>query len=201
MTFDEYARRQSLQSRGSLSAANTRSSDRRPDLLNRLSVTILVLFISMAGPLADTLTVGPGGEHATIQAAVDNAIGRGGDHEIRIGEGTFVENVLLTAVVSELHLSGGWSDGFTARSNDSAGTVVSGGNVGRVFDMGAATGQIRLENLTIREGFHAESGAGVFADCTDCSLELVEVYLFENHIDDQESPQVGSRSHRRWVGG
>ena len=131
---------------------------------------------------ADTLTVGPGGMHATVQAAVDDAVGRGGDHEIHIAEGTFTEPVVLSQINDRLELSGGWSNAFSERADDPSLTVISGGDTSRVFDLDGARGRIRIFNLTISGGFQDGIGAGLYVRCTDCTVELAKLYVRDNMI-------------------
>ena len=162
----------------------------RTTRLRRVTTTFwLVVLTCLHSSYADTLTVGPGGEHATIQAAVDDAVGRGGGHEIHIAEGTFTEAVVLFAVTAQLDISGGWSAGFATRTDDPALTIISGGNTNRVVDLEGVTGQVKLENLTLAEGFHDTRGAGVHVLCADCEVDLQDVHLRDNvvsrEIDDE----------------
>ena len=124
--------------------------------------------------------------HATVQAAVDDAAGRGGDHEIRVAEGTFTESTILLNVSHHLELSGGWFDDFSERADDPSRTVVSGGGTGRVFDLDGVSGHIRISNLTISDGFQDAIGAGLYVRCTGCTLELVKLYLRENIVSRDE---------------
>ncbi len=146
------------------------------------SICFIALWAGFPSLLGETLTVGPGGMHATIQAAVDDAVGRDGDHEIHIAEGTFTEAVVLSAVTAQLDISGGWSDGFATRTDDPALTVISGGNANRVVDLVDGTGQVKLQNLTIAEGFDNKSGAGVKIDCAECEVELADVHIRDNVV-------------------
>ena len=145
-------------------------------------VCLVALWAGIPPVRCDILTVGPGGEHAAIQAAVDDAIARSGDHEIRIAQGIFTESVLLSGVGSHLDLSGGWSDAFSSRADDPARTVVSGDNTNRVFDLTGTTGHIRIENLTVTEGLHDQRGAGIHVQCGTCSVELAQLALRDNVV-------------------
>ena len=101
---------------------------------------------------AAVLTVGDHGTYATIQAAVDAALGAGST-EIRVEQGTYVENVFVSMnfVSDDLEVTGGWNASFTARSSDPTSTVIDGNaSDDPVFAVYAAGGSVSVIGEAIR---------------------------------------------------
>ncbi len=61
----------------------------------RLFCFVFVLQLLIIFVPATTFTVGPGGTHATVQAAIDAAVDAGGDNEIRITQGIYFQTAKL----------------------------------------------------------------------------------------------------------
>lgn len=116
--------------------------------------TTLALLLLCAGTAeAALIRVGPGGTHATVQAGLAAALGTPGTHEVRLAGGrTFYEHVeVLTAVATEVTVSGGWNAAFTARTG--APTVLDGDGTGRALRLGITSTRLSLTHLTVRGGY------------------------------------------------
>ena len=88
----------------------------------------LVMGIPWSAASAAVFTVGDHGTYSRIDAAIDAALGTGLP-EIRVEQGTYVENIFIgTSFVSDdLGITGGWNATFSARSSDASLTVIDGG--------------------------------------------------------------------------
>ncbi len=163
--------------------------------MSRMFGFLLFLFLTPALVRADVFTAGPGGAHATVQAAFDAAAALGGDHEIRIQQGIFDNGIISLFVNDNLSvtISGGWDNGFGDMAPDPALTVLSGGMSSRVFQINAgigAGGTLRLENLTVTAGFVEQAGAGMSLVATgSATVEIVDCHFLENKagFDDGSS--------------
>lgn len=120
----------------------------------------LVAVFAVGAADATVHTVGPGGTHSSIQAALDAAQAAGGEQEVRVAIGTFAERLRIDARLASgtLHLSGGWRQGFAARSHDPALTVVDAGGTGRTLDAAGFSGTLVVENLTLAGGVGGTGG-------------------------------------------
>src|SRR5574342_380416 len=96
--------------------------------MRHLKVIILLLAIGALIPVTRSaarpdpgliLTVGPGGNHSTIQAAVGAALSSLGSSpiEIRVRTGTYIENISVPVAMNQgsVTLTGGWNATFTSR--------------------------------------------------------------------------------------
>lgn len=150
---------------------------------------------------ADVFTVGPSGRYATIQAALTEAAltppyvpPTPVTHEIRVQAGTFPENLRLPIPCCgrrNIRVGGGWNASFTSTTGDPASTVIDGRDRGRVFTASALTeGSVKLERLTLREGYLRVSatspfaaGAGLYASVAGTAfLQLERVHVRDNVI-------------------
>ena len=84
--------------------------------------------------------------------------------------------------MAQLDITGGWSDEFAARTEDPELTILSGGNANRVVTLIDGIGKIKLENLSIAEGFDDQFGAGVYIDCAECEIRLEDLHIRDNVI-------------------
>jgi hypothetical protein len=114
---------------------------------------------------APPFRVGPGGTHATIQAAIDDAIAAGGTRDIQVAVGRRTESLRivppLTSRLTGLRLLGGWDEGFSVRRTDPALTVVDAAGHGRVLRVSwRLDGPLVVDGLTLTGGLE-EFGAGV----------------------------------------
>ena len=120
------------------------------------ALAIATLAIAMSPAFAAVFTVGPGGTHSTIQAALDAAVAVGpGEHEVRIARGTWSENLTLAggATPLELVIRGGYGPEFTIPTSDPRLTEIDGGGVGRALTVGRReSGRLRIEGLTLKGG-------------------------------------------------
>ncbi len=117
-------------------------------LRRRLISALIVMAISMTAIQAATITVGPDGDYATIQAAVDGA--NSGD-TIRVESGTFRENVIINKSV-------------VLRGTDTGDgrPVVDGKGVGSAIVLSAD--RITVEGLVVKNSGFGKSGIEVKSD-------------------------------------
>jgi hypothetical protein len=109
---------------------------------------------------AAVLTVGDHGTYATIQDAVDVALGAG-TTEIRVEQGTYVENIQISSsyVSDDIELTGGWDAAFASRSIDASLTVIDGSAVATsVIAISMAGGALLVDGFTITNGFSTQGG-------------------------------------------
>ncbi len=158
--------------------------------MNRLIATALSCFF-LTPLAADTFTVGPGGTHATIGAAVA-AANAPGDDEIRIRAGMFMEVLNIPLDEDSLTISGGWDAGFTVQTEDPPLTVINGPRVNTVISIsGAGSGLVLIRNLTATEGdADSEGGIRIFGDPADVGIE--DVRVVENSSGDEATPGRGA---------
>lgn len=133
----------------------------RERIMSQKYLLVLVVTCWLTPAHAAILTVGPGGTHATIQAAVDGALVAPGTDEIRIRTGTFTENLDITPAGrgNNLTISGGWNAPFDTR--DGSPSIVDGDANGRVVNISLGTGdQLVFENLKFQNG-NSSLGAGM----------------------------------------
>ncbi|MFO7652385.1 MAG: right-handed parallel beta-helix repeat-containing protein [Candidatus Krumholzibacteriia bacterium] len=132
----------------------------------RGSWLVLAVALGAAVPAAGAVfNVGGAGTYPTIQSAVDAAVVQGGTNEIRVQQGTYIENLTVpsTFTAGSLLLTGGWNAAFTARSQNPALTVVDGGAAGSVLTVQAVGGRVEVRGLTLTNG-SSTSGGGVRCD-------------------------------------
>src|SRR5688500_8484509 len=109
---------------------------------------------------AATLTVGPGGTHPTIQAAIDAAEVSAEADEIRVAGGTYHERLVIDPDSESspeggsgaLALSGGWDATFTIPSDDPNLTVVDADHAGRVLLVRSRRSAIEVSTLILGDG-------------------------------------------------
>lgn len=123
----------------------------------------LAMAVAPGWAVADLFTVGIGGSHASIQAAVDAAVAAGGNHEIRVRQGTYPGRVAIVLASGDLHLSGGWHAGFEQQTVAPANTQVLALATGRALDVTLAGGaQLTITGLAFTGGLVVgDTGAGV----------------------------------------
>ncbi len=152
---------------------------------------------------AAVFTVGAGGTHSSVQSALTAAIAAGGDNEVRIQAGTFVENVFADVPVGAgtLSVSGGWNASFDSRTYDASLTVLDGGGDDGVLALNAAGGSTTIENLTITNGSKFLDGAGIqVRPSGTASVALRHLRIVDNQATyDHGSP--GQTGLSAWASG
>jgi len=119
----------------------------RPLLEVRLSLTFALALLSVPGLCpAATITVGPAGDYATIQAAINAA--NGGD-TIQVAAGTYVEN--LVWATKDLQLLG----------SGAGVSVVDGNATGSCLRMEVVPSTSRVEGFTFTNG-DADDVGGIY---------------------------------------
>ncbi len=148
----------------------------------------LFVILTSTAVSGDTVTVGPDGAHAGVQAAIDAAVGGGGENESRIQPGTFMGplSFQLATLTGNLTISGGWNGTFDEQTGEPSSTALSGNMTARVLEIsGESLGpEVRIQNLSIRDGFDEEMAAGVFIRCTNCTVELTDLNIVNNVADN-----------------
>jgi len=134
--------------------------------MRRRATWLVIAAVLLAAPAgAAVFTVGPGGTHTTIQAALDAAVLAGGANEVRVAAGTYGETLSVgpSFAGGQLRLCGGWDAAFTTRALDPARTVVDAAFAGTVLDARDFGGELVVEGLTFTRG-NAVEGGGLHLD-------------------------------------
>ena len=153
----------------------------------------MTLLLSATLVFGDVFTVGPAGTHTTLQSAVTAAVVVGGDNEIRIQEGVFDDGETSVAVNDNLSLtiSGGWNGAFSEMTPGASLTYLSGGTSSEILSVSAiGSGELRLENLTLTEGFSEQAGAAMFLIASGtATVEIIGCNFTDNRggLDDGSS--------------
>jgi len=154
----------------------------------RLAVALVALMATYSAHAA-VFTVGPGGTHTTLQAAIDAAVAAGGDNEIRIGTGTWSADLSVPRALGDgaLRISGGWLPGFGARSSDPAMTAIDGGGAGTGFDIRLSGGTLVLEGLTV-----THTGRALYLDLDGtAAVSITGLRLIDNR-DEGDGSRAGA---------
>ena len=141
------------------------------------AVTLLMLlWLAPQLTRAATLTVGSGGTHATIQAAIDAA--NPGD-TIQVRDETFNESLIIT---KSLTLLGGYEAGFGSRTPR---TTYVGTVPGRAIDIQGASIQVTIDGFEIAEGaIVGGNGGGIHVDVEDDSrVTINDNFIHDNSAD------------------
>jgi hypothetical protein len=138
--------------------------------------------VATAAPAAGAVfTVGPGGTHTSVQAAISAAILDGADaDEVRVATGTYPGNLLIVTSGSghTLVVSGGWENSFTVQS-PTPSTVDGDGTASTVHISTSAGNRVELRRLRIVGGSSHEGG-GVQARIFGGDAVLSELVLEDN---------------------
>lgn len=152
----------------------------------RMRITAALGLVLAAGSARGaTFTMGPDGDYTTLQLAVGAAVAAGGDNEVRVQAGSYAQRLSLFSLPSgSLTITGGWDAAFATRQTDPGATVFDGGGAGRVFDLWATGGTLKVEGLTVRNGIHAISGGGVNGTVQKGLLVLAQNVVEESRAED-----------------
>jgi len=152
------------------------------------SAVLVVVFVGEAG--GATITAGPDGTHATIQAAIGAAMATAGDDEVRVQSGHWIERVAFNHTVSErTDISGGWNADFDVQTADPAATVIDGDLAGRTWRSDTYSGTVTVRNLTFTRGrydFSANVRLAAYGDTvielSDCGISHGESLTPEQNV-------------------
>lgn len=151
---------------------------------SRVAAAFCVSCLLAGGVHGAVFTVGTGGKHSTVQAALNAALATPGNDEVRLHTGTYPENLsvlLPPGSADEIDLRGGWNDGFSHASNNPASTVINGGGLGSVLEIEGRGGTLRLRGLTLRGGDGGSlGGGGVHAFLTAGQLQIENCHIRNN---------------------
>jgi hypothetical protein len=149
----------------------------------RVGFTVLLLWGLCLPRLAAAavLTVGPDGEFASLQAALDAALSTPQDDEIRLRTGVFRESVVADMGNHRLAISGAWDAGF-ASFNPTGRTTIDGEGLRPVLsvDIRSGGGALTLERIALANGRASEGGGGLNALLAEGRLELRDCTLRDN---------------------
>ncbi len=154
----------------------------RGPVMIRLLPSLLVLQLIAGVVSAATFSVGPGGTYATLQEAIDAAIDAGGDNEIQIQQGVYLQTASLEEDLSGiLTISGGWLELFQQQSMDPNLTVFNGDGISRILEINLSGGDLRFEYLSFVGGFSEEEGGGLKLEAgNDAELSFVSCQFISN---------------------
>jgi hypothetical protein len=177
-----------------------------------LAAALTFALASSSAVSAALFTVGPGGTHATIQAALDEARTTPGAHEIRVAAGHFHERLMvLDAPVGNLRMTGGWNAAFTERSSAPEATVVDALEQGRPLTLWCTSGSLEIEGMAFTGGRSVHpsgewvggSGGGVrvFAQ-SSCRVALTRVAVYDNTAEKvSDQGDLPGHPHFAYAGG
>jgi len=159
-----------------------------------------ILLLSAAGPAAAAvLTVGPGGTHATVQAAIDAAVATPEGDELRLRATTFFEQVDVSAVSDLgglLEISGGWDAAYAVRDPTPGATALDGGSSGRVFFAPFLdAGQLVLRGLAFQNGVAGAAlayGGGINLGVVAGVQVTIEDCIFDSNLATTNTGAFGS---------
>lgn len=158
---------------------------------SRLPVRLALALAWAAAPvsaLAAQFTVGPQGEFASLQAAIDASAGQTGDHDIRVQRGTYLERVDIQLNGQVMVMTGGWTGDFDEQLIDPANTTLSSGFDGRPLTIHGSSGMLILSGLTIAGGYVVDgNGGGVLVNLDGpVTVLLSEIVLALNWVSSQQ---------------
>lgn len=138
--------------------------------------------LAASAQAASVFKVGPGGTHATIQAAVNDAIAAGVSRDILVAGGYWPGSVdvrIPAPRVMDLTLLGGWDGGFVSRP-DGAHSVVDAGGGGRALTVMTNGGKVYIDGFTFTGG-RSDTGAGGFVLLFDRARAYLTNVTFEGN--------------------
>ena len=116
----------------------------------RAPITLCILFAACNSSSAAVYTVGPGGTHANLDAALATAAVTAGVHEVRIAAGNHSGDTLqFFSGEVEVDVSGGWDAVFGSRAENASLTVLQGTGAAPVLQVTGDGGRLALRNLTL----------------------------------------------------
>jgi hypothetical protein len=151
-------------------------------MARKLLLVILAFAAAATSGRAAIFTVGAGGTHATVQAAIDAALAAGGANEIRVAAGTRLETVRIEAAGAvSLALLGGYLPGFTSRSPAPVATTLDAEHREPPLTVHCTAGEVRVEGFALVRGFDRDTGlsgggAEILASGT-CAVGVTNVDL------------------------
>jgi hypothetical protein len=157
-----------------------------------LWITLLV----SASADAALFTVGPGGTHSDLQAAIDATI-TPGDDEIRIAAELTLNAppyfLLANATHGSLRISGGWSADFLsvlASSTDAMATVIHGVNAPAPIRIAGSSGLLELSRIKIQNGNATGFGASGALEAIlsgSAELRLYDLWITTSVTSESQS--------------
>jgi hypothetical protein len=147
-----------------------------------LAVALVAVMVA-ATARAAVLTVGPGGSHHTIQAAIDVALANGEDDEIRVQAGTYRENLTLAMASGSLLISGGWNSKFDCGCGE---TRVDADRRGRALALQVSGGSLAVRKMGFIQGVDTGSvgkpgfGGGIKAAISGGTVTIADCAVRDN---------------------
>lgn len=120
----------------------------------RNTILIFLLFCSICRAAVYRVIPDGSGTHTTIQAAINDAVARGGFTEIRVATGHWNERPVIDHAFSggQIFLTGGWSHDFLMRSHDERETIIDGAGEAPVIRIETNKGRLFITGFTITGG-------------------------------------------------
>lgn len=164
-------------------------------------VLLVIIGVLVPGPLGVArpdpgliLTVGPGGAHPAIQAAINAALGslNSSPIEIRVATGNYAENINIPAAMDHgsVTLSGGWNANFSSRDLNPTLTTINGGAQGRVFLIASSGGELTFDGFTITNGGTLGFGGGLYITLTGDAKVTVNNSHIRNNTATGQAPSL-----------
>jgi hypothetical protein len=175
-----------------------------------VSVCVTMLLVVLGAPsLAEAAVLEvPSAAYPTIQSAIDEAVRRAGDDEVRVRLGLYFERLEIPPglAADRLRVSGGWDSSFTRRSSSPGDTLVDAEHLGRVlYARPSGTADVTFQNLTLLHGLVTGGGAfgaGARLDpSASASVALVRVHVIENVVEGGAAGVVGGAGVSAGVSG
>ncbi len=151
---------------------------------------------------ATILTVGPDGDYASLQDAIDVAIVAGGEDQIRVQVGTYPENLSISSssIAGSLAILGGWDSAFSSRSPHAESTIIDGTQSGRPLTIEISGGEVHFDSMTFSGGLVEDTlpfGGGFYAWLTgDAVIRMDNCRIVENTVASPSQAWGGGVSVR-----
>lgn len=144
------------------------------------------LLLSAQGSAA-IFSVGPGGTHPSLQAAVDAAFSNPGIDELRLREGVLSGTAVINGDLlgNDLVVSGGWAADYLSRGDGQ--TILDAGGAGAVLRGHLSGGSVQLLQLTLRGGRTASQAAGLSLNLSGNVTVLAGQLVIEAAVVDGSS--------------
>lgn len=131
---------------------------------------------------AAVLTVGPNGQYANLQAALDVAASNGQDDNIRIQSGVLATSgaQILYAENRYLEITGGWAPDFQSGGTDPSLTVLSGADLQRALVLSVSAGTLVIRHLSFADGRGTTGGGLEMLVTQSARVEISDCVVRDN---------------------
>jgi TPR repeat protein len=172
--------------------------------------TIVLATLGFAGAAAaGDFTVGPAGDYAFIQDAIE-AAGTMGDEvdRILIAEGVYRQCAYVSSG-KRLVLSGGWNEDYTEQTDDPLRTALDADGIMRVLSVHTTDQpiELRIENMTFRNGWVRGCPPPGFEGCCvgnpglEVWAQLADIQLQISNVVVEDGVGIGALINLKGFGG